>query len=401
MSGRFFNVRSAIVLGVILLVVVTAALGRRLAVQSVSPLTLLADDFRTGGGAGVVHWAARLQLPTLALRAPAWELNDVLPETGHCLITAGNGSWHPFGDGLESEQWHEISRWVQAGNSLIVVTSDTDSLPKPLRDHFTTDVSAELLPRFSGTPPEEVVPNEPDVAAVATRWGGELSVTEAGPRMLNPPDEWVLAGSSGSSESLASAVLVKRPLGDGQIYLLLDEFAWTNAGFDRADNAAVLARILRDELGPQGVLAIDHYRHGRGRVDSFATFLFALPGAPAFCGMSLLIALFWVWARNQRLGPAEEFHEPERRTASEYIEAVAAMNLRARAASLAVESVAGRVNALLHQRGHISDDGRQLIEQARRHVRREERPASPTAEIKLVTDLIQLRKKLYGTRSDT
>ena len=44
------------------------------------------------------------------------------------------------------------------------------------------------------------------------------------------------------------------------IYLLLDEHAWSNAGLDREDNAATLARILQRELQPGGVVAIEMAR---------------------------------------------------------------------------------------------------------------------------------------------
>jgi hypothetical protein len=395
MTRPIFSMRGGLVLAIILMVVLTAVLGRRLTVRSDSPLSLVADDYRTGGGAGVVRWADRLDLPTHALQAPLWEVRDELSRPGNCLVTAGNGSWQPFSDELEPDQWHQIRRWVQTGNVLIVVTSEVHSLPRGVTDHFTTDAPGELEPKLLEATREGSWLDEKEVVNVATWWGGALAVERNGPRLQAVPDEWVLAGSS------ASAVLVRRPLGEGCVYLMLDEDAWSNTGFDRADNAASLARILRAELRPGGVLAIDHYRHGRGRVESFATFLLALPGAPAFCGMLLLIGLLWVWTGIQRLGPPEAFHETERRTAREYIEAVAALNLRARAAPLAVQAVVERVRHLAQQRGHVSPAGRKLIERAQALVRREDRPASPTREIKLIRDLIQLRRELYGTRPDT
>ena len=33
-------------------------------------------------------------------------------------------------------------------------------------------------------------------------------------------------------------------MGLGAVYILLDEFAWTNTGLDRGDNARVLAELL-------------------------------------------------------------------------------------------------------------------------------------------------------------
>lgn len=392
MIAQFMGKRGVIIVAVILLIVAVAALGQRLTVLSGSPLSLVADDFRTGGGAGVILWAKKLGITTLPLRVPLWELNSELSQRGHCAITAGNGSWQPFGDELEREQWHEISRWVQAGNALIIISSVVDSLPEPVAEHFTANVPTEQKPRLVGGSEQDWGADEPEVVNLPSWWGGELAVSESGPRLNGAPDDWVLAGSP------ESAVLVKRPLGEGVVYLMLDEHAWANAGLDRADNAAALARILKDELQPGGVLAIDQYRHGRGRVESFATFLLALPGAGAFLAMSLIIGLFWLWAGNRRLGPPEEFHESHRRTAQEYVDAVAALNQRARAAPLAVGAVAERVNYLLYRRGHDGGVAAEVIDRARRHIRREQRPASPVEEIQLVNELIELRRTLYGTR---
>ena len=99
------------------------------------------------------------------------------------------------------------------------------------------------------------------------------------------------SGTFRQSISLAGAetatVLAGRPLGQGMVYLLLDESAWTNEGFDQADNAATLARVLERQLGPEGVLAFDEYRHGYGQVESFTTLFLSLPGAKDFVAMAL------------------------------------------------------------------------------------------------------------------
>ena len=71
------------------------------------------------------------------------------------------------------------------------------------------------------------------------------------------------------------------PVGKGAVYLLLDEFAWTNAGLDAGDNARVLAEVLSGEIRG-GVVALDEYRHGHGRSGSFFTYLVELPGSSAF-----------------------------------------------------------------------------------------------------------------------
>ena len=132
---------------------------------------------------------------------------------------------------------------------------------------------------------------------VAAWWGGALAVDANGPRVKNLPPEFHLAGRENA------AVLAGRPLGQGMVYLLLDESVWTNEGFDQADNAATLARILKRRLGHEGILAFDEYRHGYGHVESFTTLFLSLPGAKDFAGMALAWGLFWLWGSTRRLSP--------------------------------------------------------------------------------------------------
>ena len=132
------------------------------------------------------------------------------------------------------------------------------------------------------------------------------------------------------------------PSGQGAVYILLDEFAWTNAGLDQGDNARVLAELLGREIRG-GVLALDEYRHGHGRTESFLTYLSNLPGSSAVMWLAAIWALLYVYGRNVRLKPVEAYEERERRTAQEYIDAVAQLYERARAAPLVVEAVARRL----------------------------------------------------------
>jgi hypothetical protein len=384
--------------GVMLLCLITILMGHRLAVQSHSPLTLLPDDYRTGGGAGLFLWAQKLSIPTREVHGPLWELNQELSGEGNCVVTAGDDSWNPYAEAGEesvtSDQWNAVQRWIETGNTLIVVTSDHSSLPDQLEDRWTTSPKEGAQPHFSSSNLLKIG-SQPSSAEVPTPWGGHLAVSPSGPRLENAPPDWIIAGTP------ESAVLLKRDFGKGKLYLLLDRDAWANAGLDHASNAVALYRIIEQGLGPSGVLAVDQYRHGRGRVESFATYLMTLPGSTACVCMLLLVGVYWIWARNRRLGPPEEYHEIERRTAKEYVEAVAAMNMRARAAPLAVKAVSDRVLSLLRQRGVSTADSRELEQQADEVIARKERPSSPRTETALVTDLINLRKQLYGSREDS
>ena len=126
--------------------------------------------------------------------------------------------------------------------------------------------------------------------------------------------------------------------------------SWTNTrgrtpGLDQGGNARVLAEIVGREIRG-GALAIDEYRHGHGRTESFLTYLLNLPGSSAIMWLAAIWALLYFYGRNVRLKPVEAYEERERRTAQEYINAVAQLYERARAAPLVVEAVARRLRQI-------------------------------------------------------
>jgi hypothetical protein len=398
--SRVAGSRTLLLVALVALIVGTALVGRRLAVQSRSELSCIVEDSRTGGGSGLRDWADRLGYSTHALRAPLHEAGTELPSAGNMLISAGNDSWSPFGGESSYDDWSGVEAWIRAGNTLIVINSEPKTLPAPITRHFTSDLS-RMTADGTVTPTIEPAPRSRNplanetMALVPTWWGGELSVDQQGPRLQNLPSEFHLAGTG------ASTVLAGRRLGQGMVYLLLDESAWTNKGFDQADNAATLARILEQQLGRGGVLAFDEYRHGYGRVESFTTLFLSLPGARAFAGMAMAWGLFCLWGTTRRLSPPDEYREVERRTALEYIESVATMNQRARAAPLVVDAVRLRVRYLLRKRGIVNPSANAVLDQAARLAQAGERPATPKRDIEMVSEILSLKKEFYGTRRDT
>jgi len=381
----------------LLMVVITAIVGERLAVQRDSALSCLVEDNRTGGGSGVRAWAEKIGYSTLPLRAPIQEVERELPQSGHCLITAGNDPWGSLHGEFSDDDWRSLRNWIGLGNTLIVITSDPMLLPKPIDDHFTAADSDKLSddsksPAFDQPKRDWFSISKVEYETVPTRWGGEMSVRKNGPRIRNLREEFQFSGHG------TAAVLVGKPLDLGMVYVLLDESAWVNEGLDQSDNAATLLRVLKRSMTPTGVLAFDEYRHGFGRIESFTTLFLTVPGAKSFSLMAVVWGLFWLWGNTRRLGPPDEYREIERRTAMEYIESVAALNQRARAAPLAVNSVLQRVRYLLQKRGVMNEAANATLNRAAQQLELEGRPPLPKVEMKLVSEMIQLRKELYGTR---
>jgi hypothetical protein len=367
-----------------------------------SELSCCTFDPGTGGGLGLVLWARELGFKIRNLEDPLWEaVTNLDPREGNCFLTAGNGSWSPWEDQLTREQWASIQHWIRRGNALIILTADPATLPKVVRgDLFqsTTDLPKAKRKRPTTDSQDEdesdrsqsVAPADPKTSTVALPDHQSLTVRADGPRWPRKPTD----GESAADEH--GTVWLRKIVGKGAIYVLLDDFAWTNSGFDGVGNADALAAVLARELRG-GVFGFDEYRHGHGRIESFAGYLTKLPGANAFLLIALLLSGVYLLGRNVRFGPPEPFVSIERRTAREYVEAAAFLNQRARAAPLAVESVVRRLRTIGLRRGHSNAEMDELLRQADRFAASDARPARPSEVCTLVRKMIALRKKLYGT----
>lgn len=382
--------------GFVALLVLIVALGSRLTVSYRTVLTCCTRESGTGGGLGLWRWCQRLGLPATELRAPLWEaVEDFERPTGNCIITAGNRSWSPYADELQVEQWLAVRRWVGRGNTLIVIASTAEGVPKLVReDLIDTQTSSAVAGSTASTPWqvvfEKAVDAKPETSRATFRGGVSLAVVRDGPRWSDLPPDWQQAGDGGGG------VLFRIPLGEGAVYFLLDGFAWSNAGLDQGDNARVLSAVLERQL-TGGVIAFDEYRHGHGRAESLLGYIWSRPGAPTFLGMCLLLTALYFLGRNVRFGRAEPYLVPERRTSQEYIEAVAYLYRRARVAPMAVEAVEQRFRQLAMGRGELPQAARAALEEARRYVTRAERPSAPSVPTRLVTRLVRLRKQIYGS----
>jgi hypothetical protein len=386
--------------GTVLLIVL---LGTRFGVSYRTPLSACVEDAGTGGGLGLVRWARLLGFGVRGLDEPLWEAPAGLQRpTGNCLLTAGNGPWSPLWEGMDDEDWRGLRGWLSGGNVLIVVTTEPGALP----ESFRQDLVQPVLQVAGGERPTEPtlglnsVNAKPETTVLPVSGGGSLTVTADGPRWkqvggrrggIGP--RWRRLAGDGRG-----GVLWRTPLGDGAVYVLLDGFAWTNAGLDQDGNADVLAGILGREVHG-GVLGVDEYRHGHGRAESFVTYLGNVPGAALALAVAGVWGVFYLYGRNVRLRPAEEYAPAERRTAREYVDALAQLQERARAAPLVVEAVSGRLRHLARGPAGLPPAAEALLARAGRYVAEAPRPAQPGEALGLVVELVRTRKELYGSRT--
>ena len=340
---------------------------------------------------------------------------------GNCVLTMGDGPWSPTGEDLEPANWQSTRNWLSQRQYAdrrdhcapgIAPALRQDLIPSTLRE---ASEPASLAAESASLMGRSSVDSRPETTQAPVTTGGVLTVDMKGPRWIAAPIPWARSRrvpdapppSIARDEDPArwqlagdqrGGVLFRIPVGQGAVYVLLDEFAWTNTGLDHGDNARVLAELLGREIRG-GVFALDEYRHGHGRAESFLTYLLNLPGSSAAhlaCRHLGAALLLWskrppqagrslrgagtadrpgIYRRGRPALRARSSRAPGRRGGGP-------------AASPAL-AILGRTPALVEA----------LLQSAENYTKTEERPASPSAAIHLVRQLIQLRKQIYGTRT--
>ncbi len=404
--------------------VVVGLLGDRFSVSYKSTLTGCVSDNGTGGASGLYRSAQeigfRVQTLDVSLeQAPQTFSNP----TGNLLLSMGEKSLNPKNEATEPPteedplDWSKIHQWISQGNTLVLVTSTLSSVPDwlshslergeeeaPTGHYRVVRVEEPWLPSTIDDRPQTTEIEVKREAGIGS--GKALTVLAGGPRARlksgakarsNDPSHIDAEPVSMASDN-RGGVLFRAEVGKGSVYVLLDGYAWSNAGLDKGQNALVLAGILSREI-KGGMLAFDEFRHGHGRSDSFLSYLLNSKGASTIIWLSIIWALLFYFGRNVRLQPAEAYTEPERRTAQEAINAVAQLYQRARAAPLVVEAVARRVRQVSRYATESPPDVAEALRQSEQYSQNNDRPTSPSSAMRMVERLIQLRKEHYGSRT--
>jgi hypothetical protein len=143
-----------------------------------------------------------------------------------------------------------------------------------------------------------------------------------------------LAGPQGGIVAVMAA-------GKGRVIALTAPEIFTNGELRKGDHARLALNILLEHLG-DGVLLVDEYHHGYGRVSSVFEYL-GRSFAVAPLAQGALAALLLVVVLGRRFGPPRLIQEERRRSSMEYVRAMGDLLHRARASGLALESMASWV----------------------------------------------------------
>jgi hypothetical protein len=132
----------------------------------------------------------------------------------------------------------------------------------------------------------------------------------------------------------AGIVAIAYPIGKGSVIAITSPAIFSNAHLAAADNA----RFAYNVIAGHGAVAFDEYVHG---YDDGLSFWGALP-LPVRAAVYILatILLVGLIGANVRFAPTVPLEPPDERDSSAYIDAMAALMRRARAARAAVEAFA-------------------------------------------------------------
>jgi hypothetical protein len=260
-------------------------------------------DTRSGG------YSAWYEMLERERRAPQrFERHDAFLEGSIGTLIAADPL--PFAGGVSVSEANAAAlvKWVRAGGRLVVIGTG------PLADAIQKDVKLPGL--------EKALKAKPVIAPELKRWGVRKLEPQTISRFEKAKGYDVLFGDA------RGAIVVRRHLDNGQVIAVADRFIFTNKFIGHADHARLAYALA---LSPRGAaVAFDESLHGYLVAEHWwqlvpRSFLIAV-------GLTLAAVALAAIGAAIRLGPPIVPRKRREATSSEYIDALAALFERARAA---------------------------------------------------------------------
>ena len=210
---------------------------------------------------------------------------------------------------------YDWNRWVEKGNTLIVLRSQDQVTRAP----FSSRLTSPLFPKV----------------------GAVQIDTRRRQRLLSGPDYTELLGDE------HGAVVWQRTQGSGQMIEATTPKIGANAYQDAPGNFAFLAAIIRDASATNATLFVDEYLHGYEELEpedeiteiqaTWVSYLAQTPLALVVVqAIALCLALLWGY---QRIGPPTVIPQPVQNNSEAYISALAGVLREAKSTQFVVEMV--------------------------------------------------------------
>jgi len=175
--------------------------------------------------------------------------------------------------------------------------------------------------------------------------------------------------------------------GKGRVIMVSDPSPFSNLKLREGDHARLALDVLLTHLDG-GLLLIDEYHQGYGRVNSLAAYVFQ---SEAFVPLLqvLFLLLLLLGAAGRRFGPARPMQRETERSSMEYVRAMAQLFQRVKARRLALESVLR----------WFDEEARRLLLDKDSSFQRDLSEAKRRLSLETMTDrdLVSAVRKLYNT----
>ena len=303
-------------------------------------------------------------------------------------LTGGTVRWALFPDPSRREAGL-LDDWIKDGGVLV--------LADPKKE-FSSDLGMSLETEHRGGDGDEEASAGPGVSRLA---GGPTRVTWPG----HAGRVWASAGGE--------PFVTVYPHGRGQVWLLNRPDFLTNRLLPKADNAVLLCRLAEAGLAERpGELAFDEYFHGMRDRPGVVELLLTPPALWVTLQGVLLLGLL-LWHHGPRFGGLRPLPPPSRRSAEEFLDALAALLARKKDYGDAFWTVREDFRAALEQElglPHGTADDRLADEAARRRgVRRDSLlrllsaggppgGSGPAAFVQALHELETLRDECFNRR---
>lgn len=257
-------------------------------------------------------------------------------------------------------EYASLFRWVSGGGRLVVIDRDPPSELVKTTVNWKLTLKPQVRPELYSVDPSNVKamigdtpvakPAQPSLfaygvnAVQTSKFASTIDIEpqpEVGPQKVQTADveeNSVLAVRAPVAHLISNSknILVDIPYGVGRIVILSDPYVVANGGISLVDNAQLAVNIVSNGDGP---IAFDEYHQGYGGNKNRLFEFFDGTPVVAIFFQCLLIVGFVFFSRSRRFGRAIPANEPDRLSKLEYVEAMAALQQRARTFDLAIENI--------------------------------------------------------------
>ena len=219
------------------------------------------------------------------------------------------------------EELKALETWVQGGGTLVLVSSPWNAFAK----HFDFEMKMRTHDQKKEEKPLSFQPG-PYIRGQRTI----MSKSHVGIDSKKPQ------AIVHSRDAFGNLIVVLEE-GKGRVIMLADPSLFSNLHLKDGDHARLALDLLLTHLG-EGLLLIDEYHHGYGRVTSVAAYVFQSEALVPMLQVLFLVLLLW-GAAGRRFGPARPLPRETERSSMEYVRAIAHLFQRVKARQVAHESL--------------------------------------------------------------